>query len=316
MSISFSSRENHILYENRFCYQEDFDIVISGNYNDLENTEVRSTVRINYSEFKEIQMLYSSTKYTNTEVTVCERSNIWIICRKGTLHKNITEVKDVLTDAFKIYLDKTDQSIKPIEIPDNRVDYSVCSLMKTLYVFGGYNEHSLRSCLKYDTITTKWSYIDKMNSYRQLPGCTVFEGKVVVTGGYYNVALKSVESYDHHENKWSNLPDMINGRCRHGAVSMGNKMFVVGGNYYLTCEVFDNSSRKFTSTKELLVVDNGIYYDTSAVSIGYKILVFIYSSNANNKCQIYNVLKDQWCLKENDFIEAKQYISCSKLSLV
>ena len=201
MAVNFPSQEIQTLYENRFCYQEDFDIIISGKHNDLANTNVRSTYRISYPEFEEIETLYSSIKYTNTDVTVCERSNVWIICRKETLHKKIAEVKDLHTDSYKIYLDKTNQWVKPIELPDSRVGYSACSFMKSLYVFAGCNGQSLKTCLKYDTITSKWTNIASMNSCRHSAACTVYEGKIVVTAGYYHGNLKSVESFHHHENK-------------------------------------------------------------------------------------------------------------------
>ena len=137
-----------------------------------------------------------------------------------------------------------------------------------------------------------------------------------MTGGYYLRALKSVESYDQHENKWADLPGMINGRYKHGAVSMGNKMFVIGGIGTLNCEIFDSSSRKFTSIKQMRLFNNLKRY-TSVVSIGYKILAFTsFINKAKSKLQIYDVHKDHWSLKKNDFIEAKRKISCAKLPLV
>ena len=190
-----------------------------------------------------------------------------------------------------------------------------------MYVFGGCDDFVLKTCLKYDTTTSKWTNIADMNICRESGSSTVFEGKIIVSGGQNNTGLKSVEAYDHHENKWNHLPNMIEERCRHGAVSMGNKMFVIGGyknsTWSLTCEIFDSSSRKFTSIKKMVRLYNLNYSDTSVVSIGYKVLFFYSTScNANNNFQVFDVLKDQWCLMENDFIEAKHYISCSKLPIV
>ena len=110
---------------------------------------------------------------------------------------------------------------------------------------------------------------------------------------------------------------MIKGRCSHGAVSLGNKMFVIGGIGRLNCEVFDSSSRIFTRIERLLILNNLTYYRTSVLNIGYKILVFCSTgSSANNKFQIYDVLKDQWFSKENEFIGAKMYVRCSKLPVI
>ena len=316
MAVFFSSEAKQCLYENRFCNQRDFDIIISGNQNDLANTEIRSTTRISYPELKKIETLYSSIKQTDTESTIGERTSIWTICSKG-IFRNYKH-KDLFIDSFRIYLDKTDQWIKLIQLPDNRVSYCSCSFMNNLYVFGGYNGHSLRNCLKYNCITSKWTNIVNMNTCKHFASCTVYEGKIVVTGGQSkNRHLKLVEAYNHHENKWNNLPDMIVTRYKHGAVRMGNKMFVIGGNYNSTCEVFDSSCRKFTSIKELLVMDSLNYYGTSVVSIGYKIFAFSsFMNKENSRFQIYDVLNDQWCLEKYAFIDGKRNISCSKLPLV
>ena len=112
MALKFSSREKHILYENRFCSQENVDIIFSGKQNDLTDTDVRCTFRIGYPEFKEIETLYSSSKHSFSDRTVCESNNIWSICSKKVLHKNT--FKDVFIDSFSRYLDKNGQWFKLI----------------------------------------------------------------------------------------------------------------------------------------------------------------------------------------------------------
>ena len=158
-----------------------------------------------------------------------------------------------------------------------------------------------------------------MSICRILHSCRVFEGKIVVTGGCFHDNLKSVESDDHHEDTWSDLADMIEERYCHGTVSMGNKIFVIGGfkhlTWNLTCEVLDSSSRKFSSLKQMLVVKNLNYYRASVVSISNNIFAFSVFRE-NSKFQIYDFLTNLWCSKENDFIEAKWDICCSKLPLV
>ena len=103
------------------------------------------------------------------------------------------------------------------------------------YYTNFYISCNLKTCLKYDTITSKWSYVDNMKEHRSDAGCTDYEVKIVVFGGYNHARLKLIEAYDHHETKWTHLPDMISGRYRHGAVSMGNKLFMIGGwnNFHL-----------------------------------------------------------------------------------
>ena len=131
MAVNLSSKRRKMLYENRFCSQEAFDIIISGNHNYIVNTEVRSTFRLSYPEFKEFETLYSSKEYTNTDRTVCDRTTIWNLCSNGILYtQNNTIIKDSLIDSYKIYFDKNDQWIKSIQVPHSTVYYSTYSFMK------------------------------------------------------------------------------------------------------------------------------------------------------------------------------------------
>ena len=134
MAVNLSSQDKQILYENRFCNQENFDIIISGNHNNLANTEVRSTFRISYPEFKTVETLNTSRKHNNTETTICERSDIWTI--SNIYIQNRTDVR---IGSSIPCLDKKDQWINMIQLPVIRTTYCACSFMKSLYVFGGFN---------------------------------------------------------------------------------------------------------------------------------------------------------------------------------
>ena len=111
---------------------------------------------------------------------------------------------------------------------------------------------------------------------------------------------------------------MINKRSHHGSLSMGNKMFVIGGVYNNTCEVFDSISRKFTAIKEIKGVDMDRLNYLRLVSIGNKIFVFpkLYWCHTFENFHIYDVLKDEWCVKEFDLFGFKDVDSCSKLPVV
>ena len=149
--------------------------------------------------------------------------------------------------------------------------------------------------------------------------CAVFEGKILVSGGYISWNdLKLVEAYDHHENKWTCLPDMINERSHHGSVSMGNKMLVIGGKSNTTCEVFESFSRKFTVIKEIKGVDMNQLNYLKLVGIGNKIFVFpiLFRCHRFEKFHIYDVLKDEWCVKQFHLFGFKHVDSCSKLPVV
>ena len=151
-----------------------------------------------------------------------------------------------------------------------------------------------------------------MKNHRRDAGCTVFEGKIVVSGGFYN--LKSVEAYDYYENKWNHFPDMIQGKDSHGSVSLGNKFFVIG----YTSEVFDSLSRVFTEIKK---INNKSYTlrRTVLVGIDYKIIVFGTINRDLYKFKdemlfIYDIFSNQWTAKENKL--TKEVSFCTKVPVV
>ena len=293
MAVDNLSKITQVLYQNRFCDQEDYDVIISGSTDHLEHFDERESLRLSSPYLNKIETIYHSKRHWYSDRTICERSNVWTVCSKiqakGESH---------IRSSFKIYLDKTDQWMNVVQVPDGRRTFSACSFMKNIYVFGGFkNKISLKSCYKYYTKPNVWKFIAPVNVHRQVAGCTVFKGKIVLTGGFDGYKdLKSVEAYDWYKNKWEILPCMIKERHLHGSVSMGNKLFVIGGKYNATCEVFDSSSMKFTSIKQL---DRNCYLSISAVSIGDKISVFGSNQDkGNDSILTFNVDKNEWYCKK------------------
>ena len=107
---------------------------------------------------------------------------------------------------------------------------------------------------------------------------------------------------------------MIDKRSGHGSVRMCNKRFVIGGNDNNTCEVFDSISRKFTSIKKIEVTNT---VGLSVVGIDNEMFAFHKLHSSGIKYfHIYDVLKDQWCVKEIDLNDVHCVICCSKLSVL
>ena len=96
---------------------------------------------------------------------------------------------------------------------------------------------------------------------------------------------------------------------------MSNKMFVIGRKYNATCEVFDSSSMKFTSIKQL---DRNCYFSVSAVSIGDKISIYCTGLRAGKeRVYTYNVDKNEWYCISNSFLDFEDgVVSISKLSVI
>ena len=103
---------------------------------------------------------------------------------------------------------------------------------------------------------------------------------------------------------------MINRRSQHRSVCMRNKLFVIGGKYNATCEVFDSSSMKFVSIKQLKVSN---FNYVSAVSVGDKILVFC--SGEGIQVLTYHVDNNEWYSQSKRRFNFKGLVCLSKLAV-
>ena len=297
-----------VLYQNRYCDLENFDLVISGQHFDYDTYSLENLNSTKYPELTSVSTLDIDLNYNDKVLTSC--SSIWIIRTKET--KN--------NDPSTMNAGSYGVPINTVQMPDLRKLHCACSFMKYLYVFSGVkdlNYDKLSTSIKYSCKTGKWNYIASLKTERYSAACTVFDGKIVVSGGFNNYfgQLSSVESYDHHENKWTNLPDMIEARDNHAAVSNGDKMFVIGGDDNLTSEAFDIVSRKFTCIKQLIIPET-FTCTMYAVSIGYKIIVFPRLNGLEyKKCLNYDVLTDKWETKEIELVSTRRVHSCSRLPI-
>ena len=314
-----------VLYQNRYCDQEDFDLIVfSEKTKDYNNNEAIVN-KINHPEFTKAEKLYSNSTFSEDDKILPCESSVLTISRKGSMYYDVNNfayfTSKLIGNSFNGSLPKE----MVVCIPDERYYYCACSFIRNLYIFGGEICKSKSfiicyTCLKYDTKNSQWSCIAEMKFPRKDAACSVFEGKIVVSGGFNN--LKSVEAYDYYENKWNYLPNMIQGRSSHGSVSLGNKLFVIGGFNTSSCEVFGSSSKVFTKIKGL---DHPFYiYPTlPLVSVGYKIIAFatrgsnrfLYKSKTK-VIYIYDVLSNQWSFKENKLTSNKEVNCCTKVPVV
>ena len=316
MNKKISTYECSVLYQNRCCYQKDFDIIISARHYDEEGGCVKSIYRFRYPPLTKTKKLNSILTSNSHNKTLTFATDVWTICNRGF-------------PTSKSSLSAYDLTNSLIQLPDCRKFYCACFFMKSLYVFGGYDaygyihvvqkkDNTLRTCIKYDTQSNKWSSITSMQNKRSYSACAVFEGKIVLAGGACLGPLRLVEKYDHHENKWTSFPDLNYPRFNHGACSVGNKMFVIGGCNKMSSEVFDSVSRKFTVLKKPLNAKGP--YDASIVRIGYKLLVISRPFNSPKtkvyKFNVYDVDKDEWSLEDIDDVELKHIVCWSKVSVV
>ena len=292
------SEKQSVLYKNRYCTQEHFDVVYSGIVYDLNSYDDKNKIiKLKSPSFLGVEKYVYSKKYSDAMSTVAVGS---FVCTISSCI--ITEENFILGDQ---YFGK--QWKNNICMIDERKSYNVCSFLKQVFMVGGTDTNN---CVKYDLNTEEWTILPSTQKRRYLAACTVFEGRIIVTGGIYGRRLKSVETYDHYENKWISLPEMIYARYDHDVVSMGNKMFVVGDK--TQCEVFDSFSRKFTLIKKI-PCDSYILYNSRIVaSIGHKFTVYS-TCVGESVIYSYDIVNRKWH-KGYKKLETVKYVSkCIKV---
>ena len=283
-----------VLYQNRFCRQEHFDIISSVTFYD----ESKKLLKLHYPSLNKIDNIldYETSNYSS----VVTSSDVYTFCRQDNL--NIFRYEG--EDSEKIKYNKK------VVLPEKAVLRFACSFMKYLFVYVEFpDKFNTKYCLKYNIKTTEWTYKANWNCYRFSAACAIFEGKIVMSDGY----CTRVGAYDYYEDNYTYLPDMIKIRSNHGAVSMGNKMFVIGGERNSTSEVFDSISRKFTYITNMLTCAKQIKH-VRAVGIDRKIIVFPRIYCVYDEVHIFDTVKDECCIR-NNLDGVKPVTSCSKLPI-
>ena len=293
-----------VLYENRYCNQDDFSILICGGQNG-NREPLNDVYELKWPKLKLIKFpsMLEPRKECKTAVI---GSDIFVVGGYKTNSYNYLSSVEMYSKENNAWCYKT-------QLPDKRINFCICSFKQYLYIIGGWGfgcNKILSTCLVYNIKHDKWSQIADMNDKRELAACTVFEGKIVVSGG---LKSKSVEAYDFYEDKWTYLPYMILKRYDHASVSISNKMFMIGGWNTSTCEVFNSFSRKFTSIKSLVKL-KWTYFQ--AVSIGSDIVVFsipiVYNKNSIVKMYVYDKEIDDYSAVASKICENAVGVSCVK----
>ncbi len=99
--------------------------------------------------------------------------------------------------------------------------------------------------------------------------------------------LNTVESYDVLPDRWSPMPAMNSAKVGHSLVVVRNKLFVISKQAD-TCEVYDNTCKKFITIKS---PDLSSFYSVTTYSIGNKIYVLL---DDLPKLICYDVEKNKW----------------------
>ena len=283
----------NVLYENRYCNQDGFSILICGG-KDNNKKYLNIVFEMKVPSFEVCDFPSMINQKAGVRLVVVN-SDIMAIGGGVNMSRDLRKV----VKPVEIYSNKMKSwQLQYIQIEEKSC-FCPCFFLKQMFVIGGWirsSDETLSSCFIYSFKSDSWSQIADLNVARDSAACTVFEGKIVVSGGGNDYEFKSVEAYDYYEDKWTYLPDMIEERSLHVTVSMGNKMFVIGGYETINCEVFENCSRMFTT------INTGLNYPAidewyfEAFCIGNCIVVFHHfqCDLKDSIVYLYDVEEEQW----------------------
>ena len=108
-----------VLYQNRFCDQENFDIIVSEVVSDKEDVYKINIYRLKFSN---IETLHYTLKYTISDQEPTNGSKILITSIQGVKNKDTFNKKM----SFAWYNLNADI----VKLPDKRVRYCACIFMK------------------------------------------------------------------------------------------------------------------------------------------------------------------------------------------
>ena len=298
-----------IIDSNRYCSQNNFDILISCGTNDKLNRRFMDYPNKTLSNIQQIDSRNFNTVKELAPIKHGRKNAKSVYCRGAVyLFGGLDE-----DDHAVIPVEKYSLLTNSWETVANMIDYRTygfcsCAFMDQVYIIG----HFIYSSLKFDTKNNKWKVIPKMNEERTGQACTVFGGRIVVCGGW-NVenpdGLNSVVAYDPFSHSWTSMPRMIERRrFNHKLIAMRNKLFVVG-NFFanetiLKCEVFDSASNRFVSLKEcpslftfdLNLVANAFLIENKIVIVGHESSTALCYDVAKNEIfeETCDVTKEIW----------------------
>ena len=122
-----------VMFQNRYCDQEDFDIIISGRQYDSEREKFEPNIyNVMYPGFTAVTTLVANSN--NEDKVLTSGSSIWITRTPKTEEVDSSGMSPVSYGVKN----------NIIELPDIRKYYCASSFINTLYVFGGVSFRRLR----------------------------------------------------------------------------------------------------------------------------------------------------------------------------
>ena len=148
------------LYQNRYCDQEDFDLIVSSN-GDHYNEEY--VWNITFPGLTSVKKLYTNFTSSTFGKILPYKSSFLMTFNVRTVYDNVDNLRNCLAKLFGNSNDELSRKNTFVCLPHKRFYYCTCSFMRNIYVFSGYVVQSnciteiSNSCLKYDTKPSQWS---------------------------------------------------------------------------------------------------------------------------------------------------------------
>ncbi|KAH9399608.1 Kelch-like protein 10, partial [Tyrophagus putrescentiae] len=113
--------------------------------------------------------------------------------------------------------------------------FSSVVLNDSIYALGGVdkNNHSLRSCERYDSQMNEWFLVAWMNRNFLYASAAVLNGCIYIAGGRGEKSnknfVRSVEKYDPQSNRWSEVAPMTTARGWFSLTPFAGRLWATGG---------------------------------------------------------------------------------------
>ena len=131
-----------VLYENRYCDQDGFSILVCGGEN--KNAALNDVYELKGPDFMPTKFPSMLEPRSLCETAVIS-SDIFVV---GSYFSN--NVARVTSCSVEIFSKKTKTWCYKTQLPDNRRSFRICSFKQNLYIIGGYDNDCLKtlgSCL-------------------------------------------------------------------------------------------------------------------------------------------------------------------------
>ena len=129
MSLRALNEMSSVLYQNRYCDQEEFDLIVFSELTDDSDNNEAIVNKVNYPEFTKVEKVYSNSTFSGDDKIVPCESSVLTISSKGSMYYDVDNFGCFTSKLFGNSFDGSFTKERVIRIPDRRYEYCACSFM-------------------------------------------------------------------------------------------------------------------------------------------------------------------------------------------